>query len=152
MAAANTPSIQPIFTRQGEVSANSGAYSTAAFAGTLTTATADFTGVSANHQEVFRADENNGGYVQRLRFKSIGTNVASVARIYINNGGAQTVAVNNNLIGEQSLPATTLNNAGSTIDIDYPLNIALNPGFRIWVGLGTTVAAGWKCTAIGGRY
>jgi hypothetical protein len=152
MGAANTPSTAPIFTRQAEVSSNSGAFGAAAFAAIVLTATADFTGVSANHQEVFRADENNGGFIQRIRFKAIGTNVATVARIYINNGGVQTVAVNNVFYGEQSLPATTLINTAATLDIDYPMNIALNPGFRIWVGLGTTVAAGWRCTAIGGRY
>lgn len=152
MAAANTPGTSPMFTRQAEVSSNSGAFGTASFAAIILTATADFTGVSANHQEVFRADENNGGFIQRIRFKAIGTNIATVARIYINNGGVQTVAVNNVFYGEQSLPATTLNNAGATIEIDYPMNFALNPGFRIWVGLGTTVAAGWRPTAIGGRY
>lgn len=152
MGLANTPSTNPVFTRQAEVSANSGPFGQAAFGVAITTATADFTGISANHQEVFRADENNGGFVQRIRFKALGTNIASVARIYINNGGLQTLAVNNVFYGEQALPGTTLNNAGATVDIDYPMNIAINPGFRIFVGLGTTVAAGWRPQAIGGRY
>ena len=153
MAAANTPSVQPIFTRQGEVSCNSGAFGTANMSfGALVTATGDYTGVSASHIKVFTADENNGGYLQRLRFKSKGTNTASVARIYLNNGGAQTVANNNAFFGEQSLPATTATATGATLDIDYPMNIALNPGFQVWVGLGTTVAAGWICTPVGGRY
>lgn len=152
MAAANTPQTQPIFTRQGEVSANSGLTPTANMATVALTAVADYTGVSGNYKLVFTADENNGGFVQRLRFKAIGTNTASVARIFINNGGVQTVAVNNAFYGEQSLPATTAINTAGTIDIDYPMNIALNPGFRIYVGLGTTVAAGWSVMPIGGRY
>lgn len=152
MGLANTPSTAPIFTRQAEVSSNSGAFGVAAFGAIVITATADFTGVSANHIEVFRADENNGGFIQRIRFKALGTNIATVARIYINNGGLQTVAVNNVFYGEQSLPATTLNNAAATIDVDYPMNFAINPGFRIFVGVGTTVAVGWRPTAIGGRY
>lgn len=142
----------PIFSRQGEVSSNTGVATTAAMAQTITTATADYTGVSANHKKVFTADATNGGFVQRLRFKAIGTNVASVARIYLNNGGINTVAANNSFYGEQSLPATTAINTASTVDIDYPMNIALNPGFTVWVGLGTTVAAGWVVTAIGGEY
>ena len=140
--------ITPIFSRVGDVSNNA----TSGMATTLLTATADFTGVSANHKKVFTADPTNGSFVQKLRFKALGTNVASVARIYLNNGDVNTLAVNNSFYGEISLPATTLINTAATIDIDYPMNLALNPNFAIWVGLGTTVAAGWVCTAIGGKY
>lgn len=147
------PNQQPIFTRQGEISTNNGITSTANMSfSPLLTATGDFSGISANHKIVFTADPTNGSFVQRLRFKAIGTNVATVARIYINNGGSQLIANNNSFFGEQSLPATTLINTAGTIDVDYPMNIALNPGFRIFVGLGTTVAAGWICTPVGGLY
>lgn len=221
----------------------------------------DYTGTGTNNVVVFTADEVNGGYIQRLRFKAIGTNIATVARVYINNGlgrlqtfiptpgtpsattsttggtlrhhtyyakvvaqdqygsftspsvesslaqiagtvsgsitwtwtastgstnyrlyvgplsggqityfstttntFVQTTAtgtrdnlasggVNNNFfIGEISLPATTGVNNASTADIDYPLNVALPPGYRILVGLGTTVASGWQVTGIGGSY
>lgn len=59
---------------------------------------------------------------------------------------------NSVLIGEVSLPATTANAAGSTIDIEYPINRAVKPGYEIYVGLGTAVAAGWQFAAIGGEY
>ncbi len=137
----------PIYTLQGDVSSNG----TTGMATDLTTATGDFTGVSANHQLVHTAGAN-GSYVRRLRFKAKGTNVASVARIYLNNGSTAGTASNNTFFGEVSLPATTLNNAGATIEIDYPMEVALPPSFRIYVGLGTTVAAGWVCTAVGGQY
>jgi hypothetical protein len=143
--AANT---SPIYTLLGDVSANG----TTGMPGTLLTATGDYTGVSANHQLVFTGDATNGGYVRRLRFKAIGTNVATVARIYFNNGSTNTTATNNAFHGEQTLPATTAINTAATADIDYMLELALNPGFRIYVGLATTVAAGWICTAIGGKY
>jgi len=227
----------------------------------LTTQAADYTGTGTNNVVVFTADEINGGYVQRLRFKAMGSNIATVARVYVNNGFGrllsfiptpgtpsattsttggllrqqsfyakvvaqdqynsftaisaesaaanisgtavgsitwtwtqstgstnyrlyvgplsggqvtyfstttntfvQTTAtgirdnlalsgVNNNFfVGEISLPATTAAAAASTADIDYPLNFALPPGYRILVGLGTTVAAGWQVTCIGGSY
>jgi hypothetical protein len=228
--------------------------------GTLTTAAADYTGLSVNNQVVFNADPTNGSFVQRLRLKAIGTNIATVARIYINNGSlrlattlsapagtptgtpsasggtlasgnlfAKIVAVdqwggltalstetasvsvtgptgsvtwnwtastgavsyriyvgpatgnqityftsttnsyvqtaptgtgtdnafalvNNVLYGEISLPATTAASASATTEVDYPLNIALPPGYRLIVGLGTTVSAGWIVTTIGGNY
>lgn len=144
--------IQPIFSRVGEVSCNVGVSGTANVGQTLTTAAADYTGVSVNNKVIYTSDATNGSFIQRIRLKSLGTNVASVARIYINNGGAATVAVNNILIGEVSLPATTASSTLSTTEIDYPLNIALNPGFVILIGLGTTVAAGWAASPVGGKY
>jgi hypothetical protein len=119
---------------------------------TLTTAAGDYTGVSVNNKQVFKADATNGSYVQRLRLKALGTNVASVARIYLNNGSTNTTATNNSFYGEISLPATTATAAAATVDIDYPLTVALPPNFAIYVGLGTTVAAGWAVTAVGGKY
>lgn len=140
--------LDPIYTRLGDVSANG----TTGFGGTILTATGDYTGASANHQLVFTSDATNGGYVQRLRFTAIGTNVATVARIYINNGSANTTAANNVIYGQISLPATTAINTAATVAVDYPMAFALNPGFRIYVGVATTVAAGWICVAIGGKY
>lgn len=118
----------------------------------ITTATGDYTGASANHVLVYTANSSNGGYVSRLRFQAKGTNVASVARIYVNNGSANTTAANNSFYGQVSLPATTASNTTATTEIDYPMNVALNPSFRIYVGVGTTVAAGWVCTPVAGQY
>lgn len=132
----------PIFSREGRIGL-----------GTPITAAANtYTGANANDTLVFTSDATNGGYVQRLRFKAAGTNVATVARIYINNGLANTTAANNTFYGEVSLPATTAIATSATVDIDYPMNVALPPGFRIYVGLGTAVAAGWVVTTIAGAY
>jgi len=143
---------EPIYSRQGSVSNNAVSTTSATFGAAAVTATADFTGASANHVLAWTADATNGGYIQRLRLNAIGTNIATVARIYINNGGANTTAANNVLYGQVSLPATTLNNAAATTEVDYPMNLALDPGFRIYVGLGTTVAAGWVPVGVGGKY
>lgn len=139
---------EPIFSKQGDVSSNS----TTGMATDITTATGDYTGASANHVLVYTANSSNGGYVSRLRFQAKGTNVASVARIYVNNGSANTTAANNSFYGQVSLPATTASNTTATTEIDYPMNVALNPSFRIYVGVGTTVAAGWVCTPVAGQY
>jgi len=143
--AANTA---PIYTLLGDVSNNDGT----TFGAAITTATGDYTGASANHILVHTGDATNGSYVRRLRFQAIGTNVATVARIYINNGSANTSAANNVIYGQQSLPATTASNTAATVEIDYPMELALPPGFRIYVGVATTVAAGWVCTAVAGQY
>jgi hypothetical protein len=250
------PNNDPIFSRAGAIGQSA----------KLTTAAADYTGVSPYNREVFASDTTNGGYCQRLRFKSLGTNIATVARIYINRGpvnnnlavaptaptgtpattggtlvagtyyaavvaimagGSQSVigafslnvlttgatgsiawawtavpgavsyrlyispwiatgatyavfatryvtsatnsysqtamieSVGTNddpytgnqfLYGEVTLPATTISAVAALPDIDYSINMALPSGYEIYIGLGTTVAAGWQVTGIGGSY
>jgi hypothetical protein len=101
---------------------------------------------------IFTADATNGGFVQRIRLKAIGTNIATVARIYINNGSTSATATNNVFYGEVSLPATTATTTAATVDIDYPMNFALPPGYKLYVGLGATVVAGWVASVIAGAY
>jgi hypothetical protein len=238
---------QPIFTRFGKIGMGV----------KLLIAAADYTGVTADTREVFGGDDTNGAFIERIRFKALGTNIQTVARIYLNSVGINTVfgsapaaptatatgsgttiiagtyyakvvaigpsgarspigtesagvtatagqsipwawtaingavsyeiyvadatgkqlryftsatnsysqtamwqtgaykdpAVGNmQLYGEITLPATTAVANAATADIDYFMNIALEPGTEIYVGLGTTVAAGWACCAIGGIY
>ena len=133
----------PIFSRLGDIG-----FTTA----NLTAAAATYTGANANDALCFTADITNGGYVQRLRFKAVGTNVATVARIYLNNGSTNLTAANNTFYGEVSLPAITATNTAATVDIDYPMNLALPPGWRIYVGIATAVASGWNVTVIAGAY
>lgn len=138
---------QPRFTLKGDFSSDSGT----AMAPTLTTAAADYTGVSTNNKLVFTADATNGGRIVGLNFTAIGTNVQSVARIYVNNGSVNTSAANNSLVAAQTLPATSASNtiAETSASFVFPGGAAdLNPGFRVYVGLATTVAAGWVVTPI----
>lgn len=252
------PNNDPVYSRQGAIDGGN----------ILLTAAADYSGQSINNTVIFTGDATNGSYIQRLRFKALGsTTSATVARIYLNNGNGrfasiaatmgaitpsgtqsttggtmntgtgitwyakvypidpngqigipslegsavaiassttgsiawtwtavngaasyiiitgtatgaerhsftsstnsytQTVNVstsrdspsalaggNNALFGEVSLPIVTATQTAATPDIDYPMNFALPPGYRIVVGLGTTVTAGWTCSAIAGNY
>lgn len=94
----------------------------------------------------------NGGYVQRLRLRPLGTNVASLARIFINNGGATGTTANNILWDEVSLPATTVSETSALPVYELPLNFALPAGYRLFVTIATGVAAGFAITVIGGKY
>lgn len=245
------PNNDPIYSRRGAITR----------AVLLKTAANDYFGVSEFNKAVFEADTTNGSFIQRLRLKPIGTNTASVARIYLNNGGSNqnwatapgaptgtpstsggsmlagsyygtiiaidsvgqqsvigtlsTVATiasgstgsiawawtavpgaasyriyvttnatagnatrfftsatnsysqttmpvngtsddpsigNSKLYGEVSLPATTISAVAALVDIDYPMNFALPAGWQVYVGLATTVAAGWVVTPIAGDY
>lgn len=138
----------PIYSKDGEVSNNG----TTGMNALITAAANDYTGAGANNSLVFTADATNGSYIQRLRFKAGGTNIASVMRIFINNGSTPGTATNNVFYGEISLPATTAIATAATVEIDYPMDFAVPAGFRIYVGLGTAVAAGWVCTPIAGNY
>ena len=131
----------PIYTASGDTQWYGGA--------TAANTTKD--GSSGTIYNVFTAG-SNGGYVQRIRFKSLGTNVATVARVFINNGSANTTATNNTYWDDISLPATTVSETSAQPTFELPLNIALPAGYKIFVTLGTAVAAGYTITVIGGKY
>jgi hypothetical protein len=82
----------------------------------------------------------------------LGTNVASVARVWINNGLTTGTAANNTLWDEISLPATTVTEVASQSNYELPLNFALPPNYTIYLTLGTAVAAGWDAIVVGGDY
>jgi len=100
----------------------------------------------------FTADATNGGFVQRIRFRAAGTNIATVARVFINNGSANSTPANNILYDEITLAATTLSEVAALAVYELPLNFALPPGYKLNVTLGTTVAAGYYVSVIGGKY
>jgi hypothetical protein len=100
----------------------------------------------------FHASTTNGGYVQRMRFRALGTNVATVARVFINNGDVTGTTENNTLWDEISLPAVTLSETAALPTYELPLNFALPPGYKLFVTVGTAVAAGYDVTVIGGKY
>lgn len=136
--------INPIYTKVGAITV---------WTTTLATVSvADYTWVGAHNQLIFTADATNWSYIKSLRFKALWTNVGAVARIYINNGSTNWTATNNQFFWEISLPATTASTTSSTLDIDYPLWIALPPWYKIYVWLGATVAAWWVVCAIAWTY
>jgi hypothetical protein len=139
--------VNPIWSRRGQQSTNG----TTGMAQSTTSTDTAYTGIT-NAQLVFTADATNGSWIERLRFKAVGTNAASNARVFINNGSTNGTATNNAFYGEISLPATTATNSAATIDLDYPMGFALMPGFRIYVVYTSTIAAGWVCVGIGGDY
>lgn len=128
---------------------------------TLTTANTakDGTGTVAL---IFTADASNGGRVERVRAVPLGTNTASVLRIFINNGSDPTTAANNTMYCQATLAATTNSEVAALTMVEFPnaLTIAdgtafplvLPPGYRLYATLGTTVAAGYAVCAIGGSY
>ena len=131
----------PIYTASGDIQWAVSA-TTANTTKDLTTGTA-FTAFTASA---------TGGYVQRIRFKPLGANVATVARIWINDGESHSIASNNTLWDDISLPATSNSETSAQPTFELPLNMALPPNYKIMVTLGTAVAAGYTITVVGGKY
>lgn len=137
--AANTA---PIYTKQGAIQWNSA----------VTTANTTKDGTSGTLYTVFTADATEGSFLRLLRFRAKGTNTASVARIFINNGSSTGTATNNSLYDEVTLPATTNIETAALSPAEVPMNIALPPNYVVFVTLGTTVAGGYAVTGVGGKY
>lgn len=95
----------------------------------------------------------DGGRIDFLKLRARGTNVATVLRVFLNNGGTNATATNNALVAECALPATTGSNAAETgTDITIPLNMTLPGGYKVNVTVGTTVSGGWQVTGLGGSF
>jgi hypothetical protein len=132
----------PIFSKRGEIQWHE--------PGPLAAANTakDGTGTVAT---VFTAGAD-GSYVQKLVARATGTNVATVLRVFINNGGSNAVGANNSLIAEMTLPATTLSEVAAQPPYELPLSFALPAGYSLLCTIGTAVAAGYELTVFGGSY
>ena len=119
---------------------------------TVANTTADLT--SGTIYQVFSADTTNGGYVQRIRFRPLGTNAnATVARVWINNGNTTNTSSNNVLWDEITLPTTTVSQVSALATYELPLNFPLPPSYKLFVTVGTApTSAGWGITVICGKY
>lgn len=131
----------PIFSKRGDIQWSPSLLTAANTAkdGTGTVATVFTAGV-------------DGAFVQRLVARAAGTNVATVLRVFVNNGGSNAVAANNSLIAEMTLPATTLSEASAQPPYELPLSFALPAGYKLLCTIGTAVAAGYELTVFGGSY
>lgn len=98
-----------------------------------------------------------GSFIQKLVLEAAGPTgnaTASVLRVHINNGSTNATATNNVLYMQYSLPITTVSNTTATAHIEIPLMLQLEPGFKLYVSLGSSanLAGGWFITAVGGDY
>ena len=131
----------PIFSKKGDIQ-----WSTAPL--TAANTAKDGTGTVAT---VFTAGAD-GAFAQKLVARALGTNVATVLRLFLNNGGSNTTAANNVMIAEMTLPATTLSEVSAQPPYEMPLNFALPAGYKLNCTLGTAVTAGYALAVVGGSY
>lgn len=94
----------------------------------------------------------NGSRIDSIKVRSTGTAVATVLRVFVNNGATNVTATNNTLYTEATIAATTLSEVAATADNLIPMTISLPATYRVYVTIGTTVAAPLQVSAVGGDY
>lgn len=98
-----------------------------------------------------------GAKIDTIKVRALGTNVATVLRLFLNNGATNATASNNSLFLEVTIAATTLSEVGALADtvIQFDGNanpqFILPPGYKINCTIGTAVAAGLQVTVFGGE-
>ena len=124
------------------------------FSSPITLAANDYTGAGANNVLVATGNATTPSFLQKLIFKATGTNASiTIARVFLNNGLTNATAANNALIAEYMLPVSTASTTALTSPIqDLILNVPIQAGSRIYVGLTVAAAGGWQCTPVYGEY
>ena len=96
----------------------------------------------------------NGSKVDGVQVAYTGTSVATVLRLFINNGSTNATAGNNTLYKSISVPANTLSETAAAADFFTSLvnggSLMLPAGYKLMATIGTTVAAALALTASGG--
>lgn len=95
----------------------------------------------------------DGAIVEKIIARHLGSNIASVLRIFANNGSAPSSSTMA-LIAELTIAANSVSHTAQSIQT---YEIALNPGSgyvlkageRLYASTGTTIAAGWMVSTVG---
>lgn len=116
---------------------------------------------TGNLQMIFEADANEGSFVDNIVIKPVSTCAATCLNIFICEAtgaftpGVTNTASNTNLLTQITLPATSASNSTAMGEWLAVIRRALQPGFKILVGFGTSTGAagtGYVFTTFGSKY
>lgn len=96
----------------------------------------------------------NGSYIQKIRFRPVGSPAATVCRVFISSS-TTTSATNTWLYDEITLPAVTVSQTAASSVFELPLNFAIDPNYLLYVTFGTSTGAagtGYSVVTIAGDY
>lgn len=96
----------------------------------------------------------NGSYVQKIRFRPVGSPAATVCRVFISSSSTTSSTVTW-LYDEITLPAVTLSQTAASSVFELPLNFALNANYLLYVTFGTSTGSagtGYSVVTIAGDY
>lgn len=143
---ANTSPIYSIAGRNDSVAANNSGLVVGPTANTA------LDGTGTNYK-AFTAG-SNGSYVQKIRFRPVGSPAATVCRVFISSS-TSTSATNTWLFDEITLPAVTLSQTAASSVFELPLNFAMPAGYLLYVTFGTSTGSagtGYSVVTIAGDY
>jgi len=113
-------------------------------------------GTATNQEQFLIANVTGTSYTQNTAYWSgvSGIHEGRLVGAVVNSSATfmTDISLNTSLFGEVSIPSTTASATAATAEIEYPVNIALPPAYRILAGIGTTTANGYIVTVIGGKY
>jgi hypothetical protein len=76
------------------------------------------------------------------------TTTATMLRVWLNNGSANTTATNNSLIAELAIAAFAVSTTAISPAYEIPLNITIPAGYRLYGGLTAAIGATAAAVAI----
>lgn len=97
---------------------------------------------------------SNGSYIQKIRFRPVGSPAATVCRVFISTS-TSTSATNTWLYDEITLPAVTVSQTAASSVFELPLNFAIDPNYLLYVTFGTSTGSagtGYSVVVIAGDY
>lgn len=96
----------------------------------------------------------NGSRIDELRILSLGTNPATVVRLFVNNGSDNNTIINNSLFDEITIAGTSMTEAVANVvnDIVYTNGLNLAPSHRLLAVTSVSQSDGLHITAFGGDY
>lgn len=113
-------------------------------------------------QQIFRADAQEGGWVDRVVCKPVGSPAATVIRLFFCSEpgasftpGTTNTAANTALLDEIGTILTTGSNSNAQNAYVFTVRMQLPPGTRLLIGFGTSTGAagnGFAITAFGSKY
>ena len=92
-----------------------------------------------------------GAFIDMLSIRSRGTNVQTVMRLFANMNASNGTAVNNDLLEEATCPATTASNIAALAPVNMVVKKWVPEGTKLFVTIGTAVAAGFSATMYGSQ-
>lgn len=122
----------------------------ASIGGVLTAANTALDGTGATGRALVFTAGTNGSVIDQIVVRHKGTNVATVVRVFLNNGSDPESAGNNSLIQERTIASNTLSQTAESTHYPIALALAIPATYRVYVTIGTAVSAGLHFTAFGG--
>ena len=91
----------------------------------------------------------DGAFIDYVKIVPLGTNVATVMRLWSNANATTATAANNNLIDEATCPASTVSQVAALAPVTMNIKRWFPAGTKFFVTVGTTVAAGFDVSMYG---